>query len=166
MKGKKGFIGDLLIYGIMIFILAVVILIAFMVLSKVNIGFQSLTGDTTTNGKQILSDNTNRYVKVQDAMFLGCTIGFMIALMILAWALSSHPVFAMISFVMLIIITSVGIHLANAYYSFSSDSNMSAYASQFTFIPLVMGRLPIFILMAGVVFFIVLYSKPSGGINL
>jgi len=154
---RKGFIVDLLGYTVILFGLAIVIVVVYYVLSQFNTAWQA-DALIPTESKEIIQFQTTNFVPVWDGFIVVAVIGYMVALILTASFLPSHPVFAMFGMLFLIIFGLIGVRLANAYYSFASSTGMSDSANAFTNIAFTMNNLPMFVVVFGLIFIIVLYA--------
>lgn len=158
MKSKKGFLGDYMLYMVLLFVLAVGILVIYYVFSTINTSWQAAPG-LTDQSKSMVSDFTTRFVGVWDFFYLLLVVGFALVTIILGFALRSHPVFAMLGLLIMLILGMVSVFLANAYNSIASTSAFSSINAEFTFMSFLTTKLPHIVLILGALFLIVLYAK-------
>jgi len=155
--GKKGSLQDLILIGTVLLFFAVIVLIGFKISSSINSNIQS--GDTfTTEGKTASSQITGYYTSSLDNAFLFLTIGLSIVTLILAALVRVHPIFVVffiIGFIILIFMSGV---LSNIYSEMASNNQLSTEADQLTFISLIMGKLPLFIGIFGILLMVVMYK--------
>lgn len=155
---KKGFFMDYLMWMVFILIFAIVVIIAYMTLSKSNDGFQS-DSNIPTASKTILGNWTSRFKSVFDWFMVTVLLGVSIGLIISAWIMRDSPAYIVIAIICLIIIGSLAYRFSNVFYQFSSSSGIQPYSSQFSLTPMMMNRLPILIIFILVLFIIVLFGK-------
>jgi F0F1-type ATP synthase assembly protein I len=156
---KKGFLqGDSIYFMAMFFMLGIVVVIGYYVLSNINTEFQA---DTLipTEAKTVLSKWTTKYNAVFEWFMVTVILGIFIGFIVTAYYLQTNPVFTAISLLILIIAVGISIYLANAYYSFSSSSGITQYAEAFPITQLIMNKLPIFMVFIMVIYIIILYAK-------
>lgn len=157
-KRKKAFLGDLFLYIIILFSLSIVIVTAFIMLDSFNTAWQA-SDNIPLVSKQIVAFQAEKFGPVWDANMAVWAIGYIIAIVITAFALRSHPVFAMLAVVVLIVLGLVAVQLSNAYFSFASTSEIAPFSSVFTKTTFINNNLPIFVAGLGLIFIIVLYAK-------
>lgn len=155
---NKGFLGDFVFYFIFIFAIAIVIITIYMAYSQINDGLQS-SDQVPTDAKSILSNSKTRFLNTWNWLLVLLLIGLFIGIVVLAFTIQSHPVFATLAILVLIVVGGISVFLANAFNGFASSSGISAYATEFSLIPFIMQRLPYFVVALGFVFIIVLYAK-------
>lgn len=157
-KRKKGFVGDFFLYMIMIFVLGLSILLIYYAISTINTGWQGIPG-VSGQPKTIMQNFNDRFVNVWDSWFLLLAIGFFITILILAFALRSHPVFAMLAILVIIIMGVIAVHFANAYTNVAGSAGLVDISSQFVFMTFIQQNLPFIVLILGAIFVIVLFAK-------
>jgi hypothetical protein len=155
---KKGFMGDYAFYFVYIFVMAIVVIVVYMAISQFNDGWQAGTG-IDSSSKSLVSSATSRFLATWNWLIVLLLLGILISVIILAFAIRSHPAFAMLAFLVLVVLGGVSVYLANAFYSFASSDGISTYANQFSLVPFIMNNLPYFVVAFGFVFIIVLYAK-------
>ena len=144
--------------GIFIFILAIVILIAYTVLSTFSQKAQSMPsmGDT---GKNILQSQTDRYIPLWDSLFGFLFIGASLAAAISAYFIDTHPIFFILTIIMLGIFIAIGAVISNAYYSVETSAAFSSFSSSFQLMHYLMNHLAHYILVEGALIVIALFTK-------
>ena len=155
---KKGFIGDYLIYIIMLFILSIALLTTFYVVTTVNDAWQG-TPNLPTESTRIMSRFTARFASVWDNFYLFMVIGFAIVTIILAFAIRSHPVFAGLTIFFLIFLGIIAVFFANAYYDIASITPFAELTDDFSMMNWLAKRLPHIVVIFGVIFIIILFAK-------
>lgn len=155
---RKGFLGDYAFYVVFIFVMAISLITIFHAYSQANSSLQSNDAIPDT-AKTILSDTRSRFLNTWNWMIGFLILGVFLGVSLLAFTINSHPAFAGIAILSIIVIGGVSIYLANAFNAFATDSTISTTANEFTIIPLIMSRLPFIIIVLGFVFVIILYGK-------
>lgn len=161
---RKAFLGDSFVYLIILFALAIFFVIMYYVVSQINIAWQA--SDFPDESKEVMSNLKNRWVGVWDGVFLFAVIGYFAIILILAFAFKSHPVFAGLAIIIMIIIGVVSVYLANIQHEILSTSTLADTASEFTFIPALMDKLPHIAVIGLVLFIIVLYAKNNSQVGI
>jgi hypothetical protein len=155
---KKGFIGDLLSYIIVLFLLAIVIVVIYYALTQINSAWQGNTG-IQSQPKQMLSDYKNSFVGTFDFFYLFLVVGYFIIIIITAYYLRSHPMFAFLAIIIMVVFGIVATHFSNAFFDVSSTAAFSASAGEFTFLSFFGLRLPHLVIILGVIFIIIMFAK-------
>lgn len=138
MKNKKGSMIDIIIYSIIIFALALVIIFGYKIMNTFNTEFQG-NEDLSSNAKSIISDSQGRYIDLFDGIFLTVFILLAIAIAIGAYFVYLHPVFFVPAlFISIFVIIIAGV-LVNAFSDISTDPELSSERGDFTFLPFIMG---------------------------
>ena len=159
---KKAFMGDGLFNITYLFIIGIFLVAMWILISNINTAWNS-NPDLPDVSKNIFSKYSNNFVRINDSMFLLITIGFIIALVVTAILVKSHPVFAVVGIIIMIVFVAVSIYLSNAYRSFVSNSEIGVYAADFTMLNSIINNLPKFSLFMLVVFLIILFAKSKQG---
>lgn len=159
---KKGSIFDLPFYTVFIFMMAIVIIIAWIVISVYNTGLQGsgLPGEA----QSLFSGFKDRFQKSFNWFMLTLVIIMVVGMVLTAFVLRSNPAIAMVAVLIWIVVLGFTIHLTNAFDSFASDSGIASYVSDFSLMTPIMNNLPKFVALLGVLFIIILYAKDKQGI--
>ena len=155
---KNGFIADIGIYIVMLFAISVAFIAIYYLIGQINTSVQNDPGFGTV-GQTMMSDSTSRFVGIYDSLFVLLVVGFIVVLVITGFALRSHPIFAMITILVLIIFAVIAVHLANTYYDVANDSALLSSATEFSKMTWLMTKLPHIAIVAGIIFIIILYAK-------
>lgn len=154
---KRGFVLDIFTGLVYLFISAIVIYVAFGVMSNVNAGF-------TASG--ISNESSNAMGLVQSAMtllnplFLFIIIGLFGALIYSAWTIDTNPMLFVISLVLIIPALVLSSALGDVFSSFSNSTAMQGFVGfDFNYISLVFDNFDKIAVVLIVVFLIVLYAK-------
>jgi len=157
MKGKKGYIQDLLFFGIIIFIFAIILLVA----GKLNTDFntQYQTTNASSTAKDIMSDTSARFDGVFDWLFLTVFILFALSIFVTVFLLDTHPVFFFIMIIVFAIILVVLGIIGNAFDKFDDNSAMSSQIGNMPIVSLIMGNWVTMLLVIGFVMIVLLFSR-------
>lgn len=90
-------------------------------------------------------------------------VGLIIAMVVGAFTIQTHPVFAVASFLILIFVIILAAVFGNVFSEYVENPQMSEAAASFSTMTLVFQNLPLIILAAGVLIMVVLYGKSGGG---
>lgn len=154
---KKASMLDFMFFIIMLFVMGVVIFVFSYYWGEVNTAWKA--SDLPSESKTIINTQATKFNSVWDSWIIVAVIGYVVAIVIAALALPSHPAVAMVALVILIIFGGIAVRLSNAFYDFASTSAMQATASNLPMISLVMNRLPVIVTVLGILFIIILYAK-------
>ena len=158
---RKGFLGDIISYLIALFLLAVVILVMGYVVTQVNAAWQA--SNSAQEAKDIVQDYKDSFIPTFDRVFAMLVIGYMIVVILLGYYLRSSPAFAYLAFLLLVIFGIVAVHLANAYYGLAISTGFADVSSSFSMMTLLTSKLPHIVVVLGITFITVLYSKSQNG---
>lgn len=157
-KNKKGFLVDLLLYVVILFSMAIVIVVFQIVWTAIDDGWSS-SSEIPQVSKDIINLQATRHRPVWDNWMILAVLGYIVAIVITAMSIRSNPVFGGIAFFIIVIIGIISVYLSNAYFSFATGAGVSTAASMFTKTQFVMDNMPFFVVGLGIIFVIVLYSK-------
>ncbi len=161
-KSKRGSLRDLLVVGVILLFFAIVMLIGYVFMSNINDQVQTMSVfDTVPNARAATTSLTDVYTGPIDAGFMFLTIGAAIATLVLAALVRIHPIFIIFYIIGLTVVIIMSAILSNIYQEIAANPNVSAYAADFTFIPLVMNSLPFVIGIFGTLLAIVSYKTWS-----
>lgn len=98
-----------------------------------------------------------------DFIVLFSFLGILLGAIFFALITDASPAVMFVLFLIVIIAVILAAQFANVYDDFSSTSELSAVASQFTFTNFLLGSMfPVIILFSGVLIIIILYTKSRG----
>jgi len=138
---------------------AMTILLVFFVVSEITNNFPA----TETDALYVLQKGVSA-VNVFDYMFVFFAVGLGMFSVISAFFIDSHPIFFILSVIILIpIVILTSAQMTNAFDAFISTSVFSSVANSFPYTVLLMRNLPLFCLILGILVAIVMHGK-SGGI--
>ena len=90
-------------------------------------------------------------------------VGLIISLVVSAFFIQTHPIFFIISIVMLMIVVVVSAPISNAFMEMVTSDSLSAEAAEYDIATHIVGNIPLFAVVGGFLIIIALYAKPSGG---
>jgi len=149
---------DTIMVIIVLFILALAAIIGSIVFSGVNDDVQA---DTTLSNqtKTTMSTINDNYTNWFDAAILGALIFFWALLLITSFLIDTHPVFFIVTVLLLMAVFVVSMIISNAYVEITTDSDMSAFSVQFPLTNFIMNNLLIIIIVIGLSTGVALYAK-------
>ena len=89
--------------------------------------------------------------------------GLLLGLMATAWFVPSHPIFAPIFGILMVITIFVSIALSNAYQSLAANATLSSTAADQGAIGFILNNLPYVSFAIGILVLIISYAKPGVG---
>ena len=162
LKYKKGQDVNLL-FAIVIFLaLGIVIVAGFRVVKELNTAVSRMP-TATQEAKDITQRVETNYVLWFDILFLIIFVLVFIALIASAFFIDTHPIFFIISMIMVVITGFIGGYIANAYSSFAETPTIQPDASSFVIIPYIFSHYIAIIVVVGIVTLIALFAKLRGG---
>jgi len=149
---KGNGIGDTLVVFLILFVLGIVGLVMYLVVSSIH--------DTVTFTDPVAQESMDNLYDRQpstfDGMFITILVIFWIGSAILSYFIDSHPAFFVFSFVLLIILIIVGAIMANTFTEFNDDLG---YASEFPMTSFFFDHLVLFIVGMVTTILIALFAK-------
>jgi len=158
---KANMVADGLTIIIILVVTSIVAIICYLALSEVNAEVQA---DTTlhNNTKTILANETTSYSRTWDSAMLLLLFGLWAITVIMAFLIDSHPVFFIISAVLMMFVIIVAANVSNAFEEITDDADLSVAAAGFPMTRFVMSKLPYVILGILVSVGLALYAKMRG----
>lgn len=151
---------DVMFIPIFMFILAISILVAYLILTNINTNFQALDADQMpSNAKSVVSEQKDSFVSLWDGIFAFLFIGLSMGAIIGAFLIDTHPIFMVLSIIMLVSFIIVGAVLANAYYEVESADSFLAFAEEFRAMHYMMNHLALYVLIEGILIMLALYTR-------
>lgn len=168
-QGKRGAIIDAIPIMLYMFIFAIVVVVSFMIYRGfVNEGFFTVlqaNNPVNTNGSRYieLQNNADSAYDMLDFSMVILYVGSMIAAIVSALLLRSHPAFFFIGIFAIMIQILVAVALSNTWSEIINNSNFAEAKAQFTITDFFVGQLPIVVLVTTMLLSIVLYAiNPLG----
>jgi hypothetical protein len=166
-RGRKGAIIDAIPIMIYMFIFAIVVVISFTIYRGfVNNGFFTIlnaNNPVNSSATNTLQDNADSAYDMLDFSMIVLYVGSMIAAIVSALLLRSHPAFFFIGIFAIMIQILVAVALSNTWSEIINNSNFAEAKAQFTITDFFVGQLPIVVLITTMLLSIVLYAiNPLG----
>jgi len=157
--GKKG---NAAVEGItiivFIFILSMSSLFAIQIFDDLNTEIQN-DDDLSNRTKNTSGDLYDKFPTLLDNLFLFAFILFLVFVLVSAFVIDTHPIFFIISFILLIMVFVVALFLGNAYNDVATDPAISAYANTMPYMSWVMRHIAECIIGFGAMVSIALFAK-------
>lgn len=159
LRSTKGnAILDTLTILIIMIVLSIGAVIGYSQLDVLNDDIQNQT--TFSNESKEVSQNlTDKYVPLMDNLYLMAFIMLIIAVVISVFLIDSHPIFFVISFILLIAVFVVAVLVANVYEEFMTDVSFASYANLFTYMHWVNSNLVELMIAVGFLIMGAMYFK-------
>lgn len=155
---KKGQFLDLMYIAFILLMIGIVGVIGVAVMEQFETQYAA-SGDIDAANVAIVSDYNNRQIGMIDGLFLIGLIGMSIVAIVSAFFVLSHPVFYIISAVVLGFLSWINAIYANIYQSIVSTPELVAYAEQFQVVPYVMRYFPAVMLVISFIVVIIMVAK-------
>ena len=160
-SGKRGqTVFDTIMLLIVLFVLALAAIIGAMVFSNVNDEFQADTS-LSTEAKTAMSGVNDGYSSWFDAAILSALIFFWALLLITSFLIDTHPVFFIVTVVLLLAVFVVSMFIANTYEDLMGDTDLAAFSLNFPFTNFIMSNLLLIMIVMGLSTGVALYAKTS-----
>lgn len=158
MRTKKGSVVDTIFYVVVIFLLSLLTILGYRVLTDVNDNLQGQDAipDAAKSRLQGFSDN---YATLFDYAFLTVVIFLFIAVLLSGMLVDVHPAVYFIAVFLLFFVLTVAAIFGNAYVEFEENTALSDYAADFTIIPFVLHHFVEIIIVFGFAIAIITYAR-------
>lgn len=158
MNEKRAGLPDGFFLIVAFFTIAIVFILMFVVISKIDDKFQE-SSFITTGAKSISSDLVGKYVNLFDKMFLFIVLGLGLGVLAGAWFIASHPALFWISTPIFAFTIWMGALFANIYTEITTHKEITTYADDFLFTNFIFDNFVIFITVFVLLLAIALYAK-------
>ena len=129
MNNKKGYIQDLLLFGVIILLLATTFVVVNLFLKEINTQIQGT--DMGTTAKSIMSDNTSRFSIVWNNNFTYIFFIFALAIIVGFYMIDTMPALFFPMVIILGFIIFIFAIIGNVYDAFDDDPTIATSASDF-----------------------------------
>ena len=150
---RKGNVFDIIYIMIVLFLIAVVTLVGIKVYDAWDES-NTITSDTGN----IIMQKADMTLTTLDGVFAFIIVMLFILVLISAFLINTHPVFFIVTLIMLIIALIIGAAFSNIFETLTGDS-LSGEAERLPIISELMGNLPFIVLVIIVAVAVVLYAK-------
>ena len=157
---KKADVGDFVLLIVSVFIIALM----FFVGGKVWTAFT----DNIVENEDIMDNNAvnmsaelvqlDRAFNILDPMYAVFFFGFYLALLVSIFYIDSHPGFMVFGILLFVIVLFVGMVMSDVFSTIASSPQLSDEQVNFPITYHLMSNLPIYLLIMGFLFFILLYA--------
>lgn len=158
-KKRANAIVDTALIVAVLFILAVTWLIGSYIQQELNTELQA-SDDLNADGKAVMAQTTETAYKVLDGGIMFLLVMFWILALVSSFMIDSHPIFFILSVVLLIVVFGAVIALGNAFHDIFTES-FTGLETQFPLTFFIFNHiLPIFIVI-GLSILVVMVAKPQ-----
>ena len=109
--------------------------------------------------KAMVTNMTSSTPQFLDSVFIFAMVALMIAMIISSLFIDTHPIFFIISLILLVAVLIVAAVISNTWSDFASDGDLSSYADKFPMSGFVMNNLVEVIVVFAMIIALVLYLK-------
>jgi len=127
-------------------------------LSNINTNFQALD-QMPANAKAVVSDSKNSFINLWDGIFAFLFIGLSLAAVIGAFMIDTHPIFMVLSFILVIAFIIGAAVISNSYFEVESNSAFSGFAEDFRVMHYLLNHLPYYVVVEAVLIMLALYTR-------
>lgn len=153
---------DSMILIFVLFFLALSSIIVFIVFDDLNTDIQN-DDILKEENKEIVGDLHSRFPSTFDNIWVLAFGLLWLFVLVASMFVDAHPVFFIISALLLIFVIFIGAVFSNTYEEFTSDPDVQSFADGFPMTNFIMGELPIVALLVGFSIALVLFGKSQIG---
>lgn len=135
-----------------VFMIAIVLVVGVLMWDNINVDSIFDHSDTTRH----IRANTGSFYSSLDTVYVIAFFVLHLGVLILAFALRSHPIIYVASFILVILLAVISVPLSNAYETFESEGVILSSSAQLPMTSFLMGRLPMIEVVFGFLTAIVL----------
>jgi len=152
---KKGFITDIVFFGVIIFVIALFFIFGLKWFSSVNDSLQAT--DMDNSSKEIIQNNVDRYSTVMDGIFIFVALIMVLGIVISIAMLPTHPLFFFVGVVLAVFgLIAVAI-IGNSYDSVSTEESISATVDEMPATNWIMDNIVLILAVTVILGFIIMY---------
>ena len=158
LSSKKGQAQEILTYGIILFVLGIVIIIGFRLMTDINTAMQAADFVSPT-AKSGLDNFTSKFATIFDVSYFVGVILLAIIIIASVLLIDTNPIFLAISIPALIGALFVNVILANAFDEIGNSPGLSTFFAQFPMMVFISGHWLQILSVIGFSGRIILYAK-------
>jgi len=152
---------DLIWIIVFVFVLAVGVIVGKLIVSQLNLATDEMP--IPAEAKTMVDTIDTGYTSAWDGLYLFAFVILCTALWFSSWIIDAHPVFFIITVVLIIIFSIVSMILSTIFDKMFENNSMSPIADQFVIIPFFMDNFVIIMIIVGIITGVLLYAKRSSG---
>ena len=153
---RKGFVQDILFFGVILLIVAICIIFGMRWLSGVNDNLQT-SDDLSTEGKDIMQNNVDRFAGVWDGIFMFLIIIMGIGIIVSIAMLPTHPLFFFVGIALAVFTLIVVAIIGNSYDDVATNPELSDTVDDFSLLDWFMSHIVESMAVFIVLGFIIMY---------
>lgn len=158
---KGNAILDTLMVMVVIFAFSIISMVVFKAFSEINTDIQA-DDELSNETKEISGTLHDRFPSLFDGLFIFIFVMLWIVVIVASFNIDSHPIFMVVSVILLAIVLLLGAMISNTYDDIVGDDDFSSSTTEFPMSNFVLSHLVQFILGIGTTIIIVLYGKNAG----
>jgi len=164
LNGKKGnAILDIIFIAIFIFGFSLSSIIGYKIFTDINTEIQESDSQFNNQSKEVVDDLHGKYPSLFDGAFLVILIFLWIGALVSSFVVDTHPIFLMLTIVLLVFCLFLAAIFSNSYESVTADDQIYSSSTAFPITDFLMGNLYIIVLVIGLTVTLVLFGKFGGG---
>ena len=154
---KKGYVQDFLLFGIVLFTVAIIIIAGSRLMTSFNDKWQ--VTDAGVDAKGIMGDNAGRFTTIWDYAFLSIFVFFVLAIFASFFVLNTHPAFYFVVVILLgFMLIPIAI-LSNTWDDYSTSTSVASDAAGFNIMDFLLGNWALIFGTLGFLGLVVLFAK-------
>lgn len=158
---KKGSARDVLMFGILIFAIAIgLFVINFIMTSAIDAMTSTSEINASNETVTVLEATKTSTLNRLDLFVLALFIGLVLAIIISGWLVGGHPIFMFLYFIVVIIGVIVSAFLSNVWETFTQSATFGTTIANFAISNNILLNLPIYTTVIGFIGIIVMFAKP------
>lgn len=163
LRSKKGNLGfDIIIFLGVLFVFGMIIQFTHIIQSDMNDSVQE-DEDIPTVVKDLSQTSLESNVNMWDNAFVFVFVMLWIAIIISSFYVDSHPIFLIISILLMIFVIIYGAYMANTYDDFASDEDVIDFSASFPSMNYIFNHLVEFIIAIFITTALALFGKNQFG---
>ena len=151
---------DLIMVLIVLFILGLTAVIGGFIMSELDDEIQN-DSDMSATSKNVSATVEANYSTWFDNVFLTVLIFLWIMLIVSSFMIDAHPIFFIVTVLLLIVVFIVGMAVANSYTELTSDPDFSEYADNMTKTQFIFDNFLLILIVMGLTAAVSLYAKSN-----
>ena len=165
MNKRGNVVLDTLFFVVVTIAISTVMLIMYPVINDINDDFQD-DADYTADSKTAIESITTNYAPILDGAFILLVFALWVLVIVASFRVDSHPIFFVITIVMMLFIFYVGAELGNFYEDLSTDDDLQEATDNFPKLNFIMNNFLETIIIIAFTIVTALYGKNkfAGGV--
>ena len=157
---KKGSARDVLVAGILLFILGIALFIGNYAINTTVDGLLGQSGINGTNESVTALNATKEVVNKFDYVFAGFFVAIVMGVFITGWFVGGQPIFMGVYFLVNVLATLLSGILSSFWTNLSQASVFSTTVSLFPITNQILSNLQVYVAVVGIIGLIVMFGKP------